>query len=162
LVLKMPQNFSDVVVAERLSDARVCPLFERSCPIIREPNRVNASRNPKLSVCSDPCLWKYRTGRLDKSQLLVIPVTFDRAIRVEDQNGDVKKTESVAGFLGVSGFKGDTETQLTLTVDPDARMYSLVLASYVSVLGFFALVSLSFRGFGPSSHRAKSNRDRTW
>lgn len=162
LVLKMPQNFSDVVVAERLSDARVCPLFERSCPIIREPNRVNASRNPKLSVCSDPCLWKYRTGRLDKSQLLVIPVTFDGAIRVEDQNGDVKKTESVAGFLGVSGFKGDTETQLTLTVDPDARMYSLVLTSYVSVLGFFALVALSFRGFGPSSHRAKSNRDRTW
>lgn len=135
-------RFVDVLVNGSLTDERVCPVLDRPCPIISETSRRNVSSEPKLSICNDPCLWTYEAGRVNQGEILVIPVSFDRALRVEDSRASALPTRDIAGFLGVVGPISDMPERLTVTVEPDSRMYSLVLNSYVTLLAFIALVAL--------------------
>lgn len=136
-------TFSDVILDSPLSNESKCPVLEQRCPVVAETLRANPSETPKLLVCDDPCLWMYESGLIAVGQTLVIPVSFDPVLTVSDSTGRPLSTSNVAGFLGVAGPIDSPAQQLTLSVSPDRRMFALVAASYLSVLGVVALVAVS-------------------
>lgn len=134
LVWNRMGRFSDAVIYSSLFDGRTCPALDRRCPVIFRTGRANYSDSPKLRTCSDPCLWEYHAGKLKKSETLVIPVSFDAALKVTDGGNRTLPVRDVAGFLGISDSQFDGDEVLRISIKPDQRMWILVAVSYVSVL----------------------------
>jgi len=127
-------QYADVVVRDTLSNNAVCPVIERRCPVLSESLRQNASRSSKLSICNDPCLWTYDAGEVPAGHMLVIPVSFDPALTVQDESGALLKTPNIAGFLAIVEPIDRQGERFTISASPDYRMYALVVGSYLPLI----------------------------
>lgn len=139
-------RFSSFVLSGKLSDDTVCPVLEKACPVMLEPDQLLPSSEPKLSVCDDPCIWTYETAPVSQGQTVIVPVSYDSTLLVKDSGGRTLNTTNVAGFLGVVGPLTGNENPLKISVSPDIRMNMLVLASYATVWCFIMLIGVAIRG----------------
>ncbi len=135
-------RFSSSVIRDEssVSSAR-CPILEKSCPVVAKSSSVSPTASPRLSVCKNSCLWRYRTEGTTEGETLVIPVTFDRTLTVRDSRGNFLKTLNMGGFLGVAEESNRTAGAIEISVRPDARMYARISASYM-YLGALIVLSL--------------------
>lgn len=145
LVSNRDRQFVDILVKGRLSSNEVCAVLDESCPVTTETWRGSASPEPKLAICNDPCLWRYQAGRIRQGETLVLPVSFDRTLRVQNSQSVMLPTTNIAGFLGVVGPIVSPSEVLTVTVSPDSRMFAIVTSSYLTPLSFVALIALLAR-----------------
>lgn len=132
---------SSVIRHESSVGSTRCPILEESCPVVVKASSVSPTASPRLSVCKESCLWRYRTDGTTDGELLVVPVSFDRTLVVRDSWGNVLKTLNVGGYLGVSNESNLTAGAIEISVSPDARMYARILASY-TYLGALIVLSL--------------------
>jgi hypothetical protein len=138
------RNTFSAFVASRKDAAhfRICPIltFSKTCSVVFETQRVSSSAEVRLRVCEKNCLWRYRTPRVDSADVLVIPVSFDKALTVIGSDGQQLETSSAGGFLGVSSDGGIPDGDLEVRITPDLRMSLRVLSSYVNIATTIFLV----------------------
>ena len=135
------RNFSSTLVESRQAvGSKSCPILERNCPISIHSKESDTSEFPRLATCSDPCLWKYRTEKVEAGKFLVVPVTFDQTLTVIGVDGVKYQTFNVGGFLGVYGQSGITSGIFEVSVRPDMRMLGRVCSSYLYLLSLVALI----------------------
>ncbi len=78
-------------------------------------------------------MWTYDTPFIENTKVLVLPITFDKTIRV--LNNQVKlNTLNVGGFLGTYSERGVSDTTLTIELEPDLRMNLRVATSYINLV----------------------------
>lgn len=141
-VLWTRSGFSSSVLSDRtIVDSARCPLFEQSCLAIQKSLMLHPRSSPRLTICEDPCLWRYKTDSVPRGRILVLPISFDAALVAQDSYGTSIETTNIGGFLSVSNSSGLNEGFLEVSVQPDARMYARVLSSYVQ-LGALLLLAL--------------------
>jgi len=114
----------------------VCSVLFEACPVVTESTQLTSSADLRLQQCRRDCLWMFRAPAVSESDVLMIPVTYDSALKARDTSGSRLDTSNVGGFLGVSAENGFDEGMLTVTLSPDARMLSRVGVSYLN-LGVF-------------------------
>jgi hypothetical protein len=58
-----------------------CPVLQQQCPILEAP-RTAMTDSPRLTRCEHgSCLWRYQSPVVASGQMLVIPITYDGALR---------------------------------------------------------------------------------
>jgi hypothetical protein len=127
--------------AELNKEDDVCPVLQQSCVVIELSSQVEPRSTPRLQRCDRDCLWTYDTPAVGSSRAVIVPVTFDEALRVRDADGKRVATVNAGGFLGVYADDGLPATMLTVELDPDRRMVSRVAVSYVNFAMLVALLS---------------------
>jgi hypothetical protein len=124
----------------KLSQLENCPVLQVSCPLIETSSQVEPLSTPRLELCNRDCLWKYTTPAVADSIAVILPVTFDKALHVRDIDGTRVNVMDAGGFLAVSADGGLPATTLTIELDPDSRMISRVVLSYVNFAMFIMLL----------------------
>lgn len=119
----------------------VCAVLVAQCPVVQQSTAREPLRRQRLTMCNHDCLWEYRAPAVGADELLVIPVTFDPALVVEDSNRQRVAVRGRGGFLAVGGDVARGADTYTVRLDPDRRMWGRVAASYTNVaaLAFSAL-----------------------
>jgi hypothetical protein len=128
-------RFSAFTIDQRsLRDADTCPLLQQDCPILASSRISDATSRHPLTTCARKCLWRFESPEVTSGEALLLPVTFDEALKVRDEAGIHLKTSDAGGFLAVHGEREMPATTLTIELDPDFRMIARVIASYVNLL----------------------------
>lgn len=134
-------------------EVEVCAVLFEQCAVIEQSAAREPLGRPRLSMCDGGCLWEYRAPAVGADELLVLPVTFDEALVVEDGNRRRVATVDRGGFLAVGGDVARDAGMLTVRLDADLRMWGRITASYVNLLALLALVLAALRS---SSRRGSS------
>lgn len=124
------------------SQTEVCPVltFRTSCAVVFSSKRLAPDTHPRLQRCDSDCLWRYRIPDITASDVVVVPVTYDKALVVRDSQNRRVDTVNTGGFLGVGHEAGLSQTELRIDLAPDYRMWLRVLASYVNLLTAAAIL----------------------
>lgn len=137
------KSFSAFVMSRKDSaHLETCPVltFSESCAVVFESRQVSSAAEVRLRICDTDCLWRYRTPRVDSADVLIVPVSFDRALTVSGSDGRKLSTFSAGGFLGVSSDGDIPAGDLEIRISPDLRILLRVLSSYMNVVTTFFLV----------------------
>lgn len=138
-----------------------CPVLKENCDVLRNSSLVSLNSVPRLSVCDHSCLWRYQVETINRGEILVIPVSFDEALVVENAQATALKTQNIGGFLGVTAVEDPIEGTLEIRTRLDWRMYSRVLVSYIYLSCFSCLTLICLRR--TPFRRAKLKRcDASW
>jgi len=140
-VLSMHSFPAFMLERRQLSELGTCPIWEKSCAWLGLSLRVEPREVPRLQRCEKGCLWTFDTPAVAGSRAVIVPVTFDEALRVRDGDGTRVETVNAGGFLGVYADRGLPATRLTVELDPDPRMVSRVVVSYANLTMVLALLA---------------------
>jgi hypothetical protein len=125
-----------------ISDIAACPILQRNCPVIAGSHARARSVVPRLTLCEETCLWRFESPDLDSGDALVLPVTYDKTLIVRDAAGTRLITANAGGFLATYGDGNLPSTTLMIDFQPDLRMMSRVIASYVNLVSMFVLAGM--------------------
>jgi hypothetical protein len=143
LVYEREQFSAFIVNQASVRDSIACPVLQQNCLILAHSRVSEPSSRPLLTTCNHTCLWRFDSPELSSEEALLLPVTFDQALRVQDGAGRPLKTSNASGFLAVHSDRNVGATTLTIELKPDFRMMARVTVSYVNlvmvaILVFFA------------------------
>lgn len=118
-----------------------CPVIEQEC-WMRLGWRADQISRVRLQV-NDPSPSRAPVDVIVSSvprrdELLVLPMTYDRQLRVtaESRGGsELLPVQSVNGFTAVQPRPSDVPTTLSVTVSPDRRMFTYALLPYLWIIG---------------------------
>jgi len=130
------------VPVQRIDDLEICPVLHASCSVIDQSQQIEPVVTPRLQVCEHDCLWRYSSAAVSASSAVIVPVTYDSALVVSDSQGRQLATSDAAGFLAVHGETGIPETTLFIDLDPDGRIISRVVASYLNLVVIIVLAGM--------------------
>jgi hypothetical protein len=140
-VLSIHQFPAFMLERNQLSNLASCPIWEQTCALLKLSSRVEPREAPRLRRCDVGCLWTFDTPAVAGSKVVIVPVTFDKALRVRDAHGKRVETVDAGGFIGVYADDGLPATMLTIELEPDQRMVSRVAVSYVNLAMLVALLA---------------------
>ena len=145
-------------------DAKVetCAVLFEQCPMVEQSAAREPIDWPRLTMCDGDCLWEYEAPAVGADELLVLPVTFDESLVVEDSKSQRVAMRDRGGFLAVGGDVARGAGTYTVGLDPDLRMWGRVVASYVNllILVLFVLAALRFSPRRASSEYQSTIRSR--
>ena len=128
---QFPAFYLDSYIARNLD---TCPILQADCPFFELSVQSEASATPRLRLCPNHCLWTFSSPEIPKSKTLVLPITFDEALRVRDGSSRNLTTVNAGGFLGVLSGSGLANTELRIEFQPDGRTLTRVGASYLNLV----------------------------
>ena len=136
----------------------VCPVLQQSCVVVESSLPVEPRNTPRLQRCNRDCLWTYDTPAVGGSRAVIVPVTFDEALRVRDSDGKRVATVNAGGFIGAYAEGGLPATVLTIELDPDSRVISRVVLSYVNLVMFIILLVVAIYASVATRGKSDSNQ----
>jgi hypothetical protein len=144
--------FTTVVIDKQEVPNVVCPILSRMCAVTSHSIQANSTSEPHLTVCEKSCLWTYRIDFESGARNVLIPVTFDEALRVTNSKGADIPTSNFGGFLLLDLTENVSGSELTISVKLDTLMWLRVVSSYwtaatISALGVWMFTrKLRFSG----------------
>ena len=144
---------SSAFVLREDAEVGICTVLFEQCPMVEQSAARESIDRPRLTMCDGDCLWEYQAPAISADELLVLPVTFDKSLVVEDSSSQGVATVDRGGFLATGGVVARGAGTYAVRLDPDLRMWGSVVASY---LNFSVLVLLLIAVLRVSPRRASS------
>jgi len=118
-----------------------CPLLEGDCSIISSANVGPVREEPRWRLCGGRCVATFDYDVGTGQGVVLVPQNFDSALRVSlEGTGEVVPTVEVAGLVGVPVDGLPPSGRLRLEIEPDSRMWSRVLMTYVVTAAFVVTI----------------------
>lgn len=118
-----------------------CPLLEGDCSIISSASVGPVREEPRWRLCGGRCVATFDYDVGTGQGVVLVPQNFDSALRVSlEGTGEVVPTVEVAGLVGVPVDGLPPSGRLRLEIEPDFRMWSRVLMTYVVTAAFVVTI----------------------
>jgi len=140
-------TFSSFILSRDAVDQyQDCPILKQHCPLISDSRRISTSAHRRLQRCIHDCVWTYENPTIEESDVLLIPVTYERAFDVRHDSGVTVELSNIGGFLAVSSEAGLPTGTLTFELSPDWKMLARVFVSYLNLITVVAFVAYAILG----------------